>query len=215
MPRRASSFVRLWPLLLVMLVDGAAAQKLPPLEDTTPDNQQRYSQCMALARNEPLRALPLVTHAFRAGTSDASWAKGDLPVLPYAPKGTTFHGWTLNYAYAREMSIELMLHPSKREKLGALASTVVFKRVHGRWLIDAFVPSASFAPERRTPRILAQPDFGTDAKASPIDKPALGKRWLLLPASVLLAALLVPVGVGIAHWRRGRRALRAYRLSSR
>lgn len=50
---------RLWPLLLVALADGAAAQTLPPLENTTPDNQRRYSQCMALARSEPLRALPV------------------------------------------------------------------------------------------------------------------------------------------------------------
>ncbi len=34
-------------------------QKLPPLENTTPDNLHRYAQCMELARREPLRALPV------------------------------------------------------------------------------------------------------------------------------------------------------------
>ncbi len=59
MPLPVSSFVRLWPLLLVALAGAAAAQQLPPLENTTPDNRQRYGQCMVLARSEPLRALPL------------------------------------------------------------------------------------------------------------------------------------------------------------
>jgi|SRR5581483_1061751 tetratricopeptide (TPR) repeat protein len=36
-----------------------ALAQLPPLENTTPDNLKRYSQCMALARREPLRALPM------------------------------------------------------------------------------------------------------------------------------------------------------------
>lgn len=46
-------------LVLVLAADAVGQQKLPPLESTTPDNVQRYSQCMALARSEPLRALPI------------------------------------------------------------------------------------------------------------------------------------------------------------
>jgi hypothetical protein len=34
--------------------------------------------------------------------------------------------------------------------------------------------------------------------------------WLLVPASVLALIVLVPLGFGLAHFRRSRRAWRAY-----
>jgi tetratricopeptide (TPR) repeat protein len=45
-------------LLAIAVPELALAQTLPPLESTSPDNLRRYSECMALARREPLRALP-------------------------------------------------------------------------------------------------------------------------------------------------------------
>ncbi len=56
-------------LLLLALSSPAMAQKLPPLENTTPDNLQRYQQCMALARREPLRALPVAEKWMAEGGS--------------------------------------------------------------------------------------------------------------------------------------------------
>ena len=50
-------------LLAPVLAIPAAAQGLPPglspLEDTTPGNLRRYTQCMELARREPIKALPM------------------------------------------------------------------------------------------------------------------------------------------------------------
>ena len=46
-------------MLLLALAPPASAQGLPPLENTSPDNQRRYIDCMTLARREPLRALPV------------------------------------------------------------------------------------------------------------------------------------------------------------
>ena len=101
----------------------------------------------AVERRDPLRALPLVTPAFRAGTSRADWKRGDLPVVPYDAEGSRFHGWTLGYSLADEMSVDVLLRPGATETRGALAFTAVFKRLHGNWLIDAFIPAASFASE--------------------------------------------------------------------
>ena len=52
----------------------------------------------AVERERPLRALPLVTRAFRAGVSRRDWANGKLPVIPYDARGKSFHGWMLNYS---------------------------------------------------------------------------------------------------------------------
>jgi hypothetical protein len=119
----------------------------------------------AVERRDPLRALPLVTDAFRAGISRTAWAGGKLPVVPYDAAGAHFHGWTLDYSLAREMSVDVLLRPGAHEKRGAIAFTAVFKRPHRNWLIDAFIPAASFAPDNApTKRILAQPDFAPMAK---------------------------------------------------
>jgi hypothetical protein len=119
----------------------------------------------AVERKVPLRALALVTPAFRAGISRKDWARGKLPVIPYDARGERFHGWTLDYSLAREVAVDVMLQPAATEQRGAIAFTAVFKRAQGRWLVDAFIPAASFAPANaETSRILAQPDFAPTAK---------------------------------------------------
>jgi hypothetical protein len=162
----------------------------------------------AVERQGPLSALPLVTQSFRAGVSREAWSRGDLPVFPYDAKGERFHGWTVNYSFPQEISVDLLLHPTRKETLGPLAITAVFKQVHGRWLIDSFVPAASFAPQKKKPRILAVPDFTPFAEDRGNGR--LSSRWLLVPAGVLALIVLVPVALGIAHLRRSRRAWRAY-----
>ena len=163
---------------------------------------------VAMERKKPLRALPLVTESFRSGVSREDWSRGDLPVFPYFPRGEQFHTWRLNYSYPSEVSVELLFHPAPKESLGPLAVTAVFKQIGGRWLIDSFVSSASFAPERKAPKVVAHPDFSPQAEGR--GKAQLSTRWLLVPAGVLALIVLVPIGFGIAHLRRSRRAWRAY-----
>jgi len=162
----------------------------------------------AMERRSPLTALPLVTQSFRAGVSREDWARGDLPVFPYHAKGKRFHSWRVIYSFPRQISIDLLLHPTEKETLGALAITADFKKVHGRWLIDSFVPAASFAPEKKKPRILASPDFTPFAEDRGTGQ--LSTTWLLVPAGLFALIVLIPVALGIAHLRRSRRAWRAY-----
>ena len=165
----------------------------------------------AVERRDPMRALPLVTDAYRSGISNEEWRRGNLPVFPYHSSNRDFHHWTLNYSYPREMSVEILLHPSAKEELGALAFTVVLKETKQRWLIDSFVPAASFAPQKKTPKILASPDFTPFADGRGSNR--LSARWLLLPATVLALIVLVPLGIGVAKFRRSRRAWRDYHAS--
>jgi hypothetical protein len=37
------------------------------------------------------------------------WAKGDIPVYPYPARGTSWHGWWLDYALKNEVAFELVL----------------------------------------------------------------------------------------------------------
>ena len=165
----------------------------------------------AVERREPLLALPLVTAAFRAGVSRADWARGNHPVLPNDPQGSHFD-WTLGYSFSREISVDVLLQPAPREELGAIAFTAVFKQQGKRWLIDSFVPAASFAPRKKAPRILAQPDF-IPSMTTNAPQARLDTKWFLLPGAVLALIVAIPVGIGVAKWRRSRKIWREYRTS--
>ncbi len=166
----------------------------------------------AVERRDPLRSLPLVTPAFRAGQTRADWARGNMPVQPFRARDHRFHGWRLDYSYPNEVSVDLLLQPAPTEQLGAISFTAIFKRTHGRWLIDSFVPAAIFAGKHKPPRILAEPDF-TPNTATPVGSARLNAQWLLVPAVLLGLILIVPAVFGIAYLRRSRRALRDYRAA--
>jgi hypothetical protein len=165
----------------------------------------------ALERRRLEEARRLVTPAFTAGVSDAQWRRGDIPVMPYKPRDTRFHGWRLNYSYPREISVDVLVHPAAREQLGAIAFTAVLKRTARGWLVDEFVPAASFAKETKAPRILAQPDFQPNMVAGARRKARLGTAWLLLPVAILALIALIPLAVIVRTRRADRRAMRNYR----
>ena len=171
-PRARRRLLWIGGLLLVTVVAAAAVVALPKGHeakevfrpgrvgsdhaeegaDDAPQRRQAVNRVLdtfvpaAVERKDPMRALPLVTPAYRSGTSRREWSRGELPVFPFYTSNRSFHTWTLNYSYPQEMSVEILLHPAAKETLGAQAFTVVLKETKGRWLIDSFVPSASFAP---------------------------------------------------------------------
>jgi hypothetical protein len=200
-----------------VLRPGAWVPRAPKDAPMTPKRRQAVDRILdtfvpaAVERKDPLRALPLVTSAFRSGTSRQEWSRGELPVFPYDTGNRSFHTWTLNYSYPREMSVELLLHPAPKETLGSIAFTAVLKETKGRWLVDSFVPAATFAPQKKAPKILASPDFTPFAEGRGANR--LSTHWLLLPAAVLALIVLVPLGIGLAKLRRSRRAWRDYQAS--
>src|SRR5436190_8122786 len=174
-PRTRRRLLRVGVLLLVAGVAAAAVVALPKGHQTkevfrpgawipstptdvrmTPERRRAVDRILdafvpaAVERKHPLRALPLVTPAFRSGTSRQEWSRGELPVFPYHTRNRSFHTWTLNYSHPREVSVEILLHPAPREKLGPEAFTAVLKETKGRWLVDSFVPAATFAAEKKT-----------------------------------------------------------------
>lgn len=167
----------------------------------------------ALERRNLAALRALVTPSFAAGVTDAEWQRGQIPVLPYKPRDSRFRGWVVNYSYANEVSLDVIVHPSAKEELGAIAFTAVVKRTHGKWLINELVPTASFAKEKKAPRILAQPDFQPNMVQGATNKSRLSATWLAVPGAVLATIVLVPIVVLLLNIRRNRRAMVAYRRS--
>lgn len=65
----------------------------PPTVPLTPERRRAINAVLdafvpaAVERKDVIRALALVTPAFRAGISRKDWARGRLPVLPYDARG--------------------------------------------------------------------------------------------------------------------------------
>jgi hypothetical protein len=150
----------------------------------------------AVARKAPGAAWTLVTPRLREGSTKAEWRRGDLPAMPYKPKGSTFHQWRLLYSFPNEVDIELILLPARAEKLGPVAFDVNFKRVGGRLFIDAFDPSATFARDDEPAHMSSVRDVNPGGPGSgstrlgassdtAADKPRLGAIWFLVPLGFL------------------------------
>lgn len=162
----------------------------------------------AFARRDPGASYALATPALRAGTPRRSWNRGDLPVSPYKPRGTTFHAWRLNYAFPGEANLDLLLHPAKPGGRPEIFKVDV-KRVGGRWLVDSVVPSATFAPEGKpaSSNLHATNDFAP-ALVSPSGHAQLSTWWFLVPGALLGLVLLVPLALLVGSWIRKRRTPR-------
>jgi hypothetical protein len=169
----------------------------------------------AVARHDVAKSYDLVTPYLRGGTDRKHW-KGDLlPVYPYPAAGTRFHGWKLDYVDAGDVGIELMLYPRKGASTGPVIFNVDLKQGHGRWLVDSFIPAATFAPVGKKASVTAVADFTPNSGGSGADgKARLNPAIAYLPfvfVGILLAAL---AGWGISRHLRARRAYAAAGVTS-
>ncbi len=166
----------------------------------------------AVGRVRSVRAWKLATPYMHLGATRADWAKGSLPVPPFAVTGTSFHGWTTDSAGRNRANIVLMVHLRPGGDVGAVSFTIAVRKLHGRWLVDSAVPAATFAGAGQRSKILAQPDFapGGGAAYSSVKSSLHGRissKWLaIIPAILVGLIVLVPVGVWFAHRMRDRRA---------
>jgi hypothetical protein len=118
----------------------------------------------AVARRHSERAWKLATAAMHVGGTRAGWARGDLPIPPFPVAGTTFHGWTVDTVRPDQADIVLLLHARAGADVGAVSFDVRMSRVGRHWLVDSFVPAASFAPAGSVSRITAAPDFALNRR---------------------------------------------------
>ena len=164
----------------------------------------------AVERRNPGAAYELVTPTFRGGTSRVAWRKGDLPVYPYEPRGGTFHGWTVDLSYRERMSVQLFLQP-RNPKNGPVAFSVDLRRLHGRWLIDAFYPRTGYAPVAAAAGSHARtkPEAASGGGVTATRKQR-GLMWVVL-VSLFSLVVAVPLCIFAGQWFEARRGRRRFR----
>jgi hypothetical protein len=169
----------------------------------------------AVKRHDVAASYDVVTPTLRGGMSRKAWSRGSIPVYPYPAQSSQFHGWTIQYRSSDELAIELMLSPraSSKGKLGQILFHVYLKPANGRWLVDSFMPAATFAPIGKPAVVQAAGDFTASPGGSSYNRPGHTRSGLrqisgiyaIAPFSVLGLLLLGLAGWGVFATIRNRR----------
>jgi hypothetical protein len=163
----------------------------------------------AIARRDPIGARAYVTPSLRSQATRAEWRAGTIPVPPFDPAGTTFHGWTTIYSYPRDISVELTLEPRRpRDPVGSFV--VNLKRPGSRWLVDGIYAHGTHGGESASaPNTTAAPT--TTEPVIGGSRGRLGAVWLLVPLAFLSLIVIVPILVFGRDWLADRRVSRRHR----
>jgi hypothetical protein len=162
----------------------------------------------AAGRRDPAAAWADASAAMHASVSRDDWNAGNLPgVVPFDADALGSLSWRVVYREPDRLGLDVLLVA----RAGTAQQTTVYAvdlvLEHGRVVVDAWAPRETFAaPAPTTTR-----GETTAAPAEP--QAARGKldtRWLLIPASVLALAVLVPIGLLLRNAIRTRRAYRRY-----
>ena len=158
-------------------------------------------------RHDVAASYDVVTPTMRGGMTRKQWSRGSIPVYPYPAAGHQFHSWTILYRTSDEVAIELLLSPqaSKKGKLGQYIFHVYLQPRHGRWLVDSFMPAATFAPEGAQPYVQAAADFMAAPSGSTYNRKSsvsgrVGPRQLSAAYAIVPIALLGLILLGLATW---------------
>jgi hypothetical protein len=204
---RRGVFVAL--LAVLVAAPAQAAYRLKPAERRAIDATIDRFVTTAVQRHDLAASYDLVTPAMRTGISRRAWAHGTTNVMAYPARGTRFHGWTLDLAQPGYVMVDLLLQPRRHAREGPMIFTFELRRIHGRWLVASFIPSASFAGAQRTGSMKAFGDYGPLAATNPKPK-HVNRLFLVGPALVLLLIVGMPAAIVLRSWRRNRRAERAF-----
>ena len=154
-----------------------------------------------IPRRAPEAARALVTPNLRAQATRAQWRAGTIPVPPFDPAGTTFHGWRPFYSYPKLVSVEVTLEPKRAsDPVGSFVVNV--KKVGQDWLVDSIYqegqhggggpPTTTTSAAPTTPTVTEHVVGGSRGR--------LGAIWLLIPLGLLSLIVIVPILVFSRQW---------------
>jgi hypothetical protein len=215
MTPRLAIAVLLASLLLPATAAGAGKPKVTPRERAAITAViDRYVQA-AVERKDLKRAYELSGPQVRGGMSLREWLHGGIPVYPFPARDRHHPGWLVTWRDGNDVGLSLLVQAVPKTRLGAIAFNIQMTKVQGRWLVNAFLPQATFSDPRDGAKVFSEQDLlpgfasavGTMARLSPV--------WFAVPGGLAVLVLVVlPLGYLVYARRRDRRAYREYlRLS--
>ena len=206
--RTGVSFVLAALTACLLAVPAAAAQKL-----SAQDRQQINAAIdtfvnHAVKRHNPAGAYGVIDSQLRGGLSKSQWAKSVLGVYPY-PARDLHHPWNFDYFEGNEVGADLMLQPPlSNTKVGPIMFKIYVDRIGGRWLVDSFMPVATFAPlKAHKTKVRALNDFspqGGGDSSGPTGPGRISTDYLLVPFGLIGAVILGFSSWGVARAVRNR-----------
>jgi hypothetical protein len=203
---------------------GKAEAKDVTLGDTpikvTPGMRTEISRALdqfvpaAVSREHPERAYDAATPNLQRQATPTQWRNGDIPVQPFPVRdGSNFHGWTVNFAFKKQVNLDLLVMPDLKKETHPLALTIDMRQVNGKWLVDSVFPVAVFAalPKQgnRGP-VISTYDL-VPGQAGALGKSRESYAWFLVPfgfVGVGLMAILFVIMRGVFRDRRARAGAR-------
>jgi hypothetical protein len=185
----------------------------------------------AVAREDPARSWSLAAPSMKEGYSRKDWNRGSLPVVPYPALHRGLGQWDyVAYSYKKTVGLEVFLFPKPGSGYSALTADVeLVKARDGRWLVDYWMPKKFHGPpalaksggkskaKKITRKAAGKRHAPNKAKASPpaqatddYQSPRASHWYWVLPIAILSLIILFPLGFGVVHWRRSRKAAREY-----
>jgi hypothetical protein len=148
----------------------------------------------AVKRHNPGAAYGVIDSQLRGGLSRQQWARSILGVYPY-PARDLHHPWNLDYVEGNEVGADLMLQPPlSNTRVGPIMFKIYVDRVGGRWLVDSFMPAATFAPlKAHKTKVRAVTDFSPQAggdSSAPTGHGRISTDYLLVPFGLIGAVIL-------------------------
>jgi hypothetical protein len=195
-------------LALALATPAAAAPRLTAADRASINAALDVFVNHAVKRENPAAAYDVVAPELKAGISRKAWAKGNIPVYPFPAQGRTFHGWNVLYVTRQEVGASLQLMPRPHSEVGPIIFHVYLRPVHGRWLVDSFMPVATLAPlDAKKTKVRAVTDFSPQAQGDGAGggQGRISGIYLVAPFAVVGLVLLGLAGWGLRAVVRDRR----------
>jgi hypothetical protein len=187
-------------LALVLAGSGSGAAQISPAERAAINRTLDGFVNHAVKRQDVDAAWNLVTPDLRTGISRSSWDAGNVPVIPFRAGGKTFHQWTVDSATPTEVNFELIV-PAAKTKDSSIQFFGTMQKLRGRWLVDAFNPSATFGGGA----VVSGSDYAPPPGGGGTGEATLSSPWIAIPAALIGAGILFLIGWFLVGWVRGRR----------
>jgi hypothetical protein len=168
-----------------------------------------------VARRDVARSYDFTTATLHDGSSRRQWATGAVGLYPFPAAGQAFHSWILKESTTDGVWLQLLLKPHRGAKVGPILFDVQVQRRHGKWLLNSFVPAATFAPlDSKKPRVRAVADFSPARKgdgAAVSGKSRISQKWAIFPFVAFGVLLLSLLAWRLAARYRDRRIARSHK----
>jgi hypothetical protein len=181
----------------------------------------RQDQILALAQQFVLTAVrrnhvedswEMVCPQMRQGYSKQSWAKGDIPVVPYP---ANFAKWHLSYSVRREIDLQVALYAKPEKKLNPVVFDLTLQpcgaSTSNRWLVSSFIPTPRRAGTSAPPTTRATSTRSRSARGTRASSAEARERGLACDSARDHAGdALIALGIVGIHGYRGKRAYNQY-----